>query len=297
MAFPISVFRAQVDNNLGAKTDTDILDNLSRHRHIKAALETYSQDMPDTYTEDESGDGGRYYPLTGVDAVLANWQDDFSQVTAIEYPAQAVSADESPIYLDSEDWRDDYDVAGVTYLFLPNHAPASDETMRVTFTVPYNWTESGVTTAVEQVGHGFSDEDYIYQDGSTWYAADEQRVATHIVESVTDSDNFTAAELQADVPVAHFFAICDLATAYCCEAIATGYSNTSDSTITADSVNHPTRAAEFAKRARAFETKYRAALGLDADSEKSERAASAFADWDTEPTFPHGRRYLYHRRR
>lgn len=297
MAFPISVFKAQLDANLETKTSTAIYADLLRYRQIKAALETYSHDKPDTYTEDESGDGGRYYVLEGAGAVLENWVDDFSRVLGVEYPAATIASDEAPVYLDDEDWRDDYESGGLRYLYLPNHAPAATETMRITFTVPYEWTESAVTTGVEQTGHGFDVGDYVYQDASTWYRADEQRVATHIVSAVTDTDNFTAAELQADIPPSDFFAVCDLAAAYCCRAIATGYSNTSDSTITADSVNHVTRASEFAARARDFEKRYREALGLDADSEKARRGASAFADWDTAPGWSSGRTYVYHRDR
>jgi hypothetical protein len=111
---------------------------------IKAAVERYGRDRPEDVTEDEAGDDGKYYPVTG----LASWVEDFSSVLAIEYPAQAVTADHQPIYLESEDWVDDYWAGSIRYLFLPNHNPASSEVMRIKYTVPYVWSGSGAAESV-----------------------------------------------------------------------------------------------------------------------------------------------------
>jgi hypothetical protein len=100
---------------------------------VKMAIERYSHDAPEEITEDESGDGGKYYAITG----LSSWQEGFSQVKAIQYPAQAVSADENPTYLEPEDWDDNYRDGSVRYLFFPNHTPAATETFRVTYTATY----------------------------------------------------------------------------------------------------------------------------------------------------------------
>src|SRR3990167_5725298 len=220
-------------------------------------MERYSRDLPDDYVEDEVGDGGKYYKLTGTSAVLANWIEGFSRVMEIKYPAVTIASDQTPVYLQPEDYRDDYWQGGDRYLFLPNHSPAATETMRIRFGVPYDWTASAVSTAVTQTAHGFALNDYIYLDGSTWYEATDPRVATHKV-TVVATDTFTAVQLQADPPVQDFFAVCHLAK-------------------------------EFIKM-------YERHIGIGAPGEdgKSVQAAGAFVDWDTEPGWPTGRQYIFH---
>lgn len=135
MATALSVFLAQVDALVSA--GDDILAEASRESMIKAALEQYNRDVPKTIAEDEAGDGGKYYVLAGAGAVLANWVDGFSRIIDIEYPAVVVSEDGVPQYLEPEDWRSDYYVGSLRYLFFPNHAPGATEAFRVTFSAPY----------------------------------------------------------------------------------------------------------------------------------------------------------------
>lgn len=289
MAFNLNVFRAQVDGLFNAQDGE--LSALRRNRFIRDAVEKYSSDKPGLYTEDEAGDGGRYYKLVGTGAVLANWVDDFSQITKIEYPAATIASDETPIYLETEDWQDDYESAGDVYLYLPSHAPAATESMRITYTVPYAWTASSVTSNITQASHGFALNDYVYLEGATWYKADDQRIATHQVTAVTSTSIFTAAVLQVAIPVTDFFAVCNLAAALCCRAIAGHYSRTSDSTINLDSVDHPTRAQMFASQAKALMALYQDHIGTE---EGGVKAAGAFVDWDTAPGWPSGRQFIFH---
>lgn len=209
---------------------------------VKAAVERYSKDAPDDVTEDEAGDGGKYYPVTG----LASWVEGHSHVVTIEYPAEAVSEDTNPQYLDPEDWRDNYWVGNLRYIFFPNHAPATGENFRVTYTAPYVWTADATTT-----------------------------------------------------PSGHFYAICNLAAGLVCQAIATKYSRTNDSIISADSVSHTSRASEFARRAREYIGFYEEQLGLGdglTDGPGFVQAAGAFVDLDTAPSWTIGRQYLFHGR-
>lgn len=147
MATNISVFLAQVEILLGAADSNTELSDANIQAQIKAALERYSNDRPDYYTEDESGDGGKYYDIVDL---LENWVDGFSQILTIEYPAEAISADDTPEYLEPDDWIDNYEQGGTRYLFLPNHAPAATETMRIRYTVPYTFDGSNDTTTPPQ---------------------------------------------------------------------------------------------------------------------------------------------------
>lgn len=290
MAFLLSVFRAQVDALLAS--DDDVISQVNRDRQIQSAVERYSRDAPDTQTDDVSGDGGRYY---GIASEMSGWVEGFSRVTEVEYPAATITNDETPVYLEPEDFRDDYwvDVSGTQtrYLYLPNHSPASTDTMRITYTVPYPWAASSSTSSVGQEGHGFSVDDFVYQD-TEWIEAGDIRNATHRVTAVDDVDNFTAAVLEVDVPVQDFFAVCHLAAGLVCQALAAKFARTSDSTIAADSVAHATRSGEHARRAKEFFALYEKHLGLGKEADI--KAAGDFVDWDTAPGWPAGRDYIFH---
>lgn len=241
MATNISVFVNQVSILLGPNDLTELTADEVKTL-VKAAVERYSKDVPADVTEDEAGDGGKYYAVTG----LAAWVEGHSHVVSIEYPALAVSADTNPQALDPEDWRDNYWVGSSRYLFFPNHAPATGENFRVTYTAPYVWTSDTTTT-----------------------------------------------------PTNHFYAICNLAAGLVCQAIATKYSRTNDSIISADSVGHTSRAMEFARRAREYIGLYEEQLGLGSalsDGPGFVQAAGTFVDLDTGPGWTIGRQYLFHGR-
>ena len=296
MAISFTVFRAQVDGLLSA--DDDELSQLRRERLIKAALERYSRDKPDEVTDDITGDGGKYY---AVASSLSAWSEGASRITAIEYPAPTVASDEAPTYLEPEDWDDDYWDGSTRYLWLPNHAPAATEAIRVRFTAPWAWTASSITTAYNRTAHGFSVDDYVYRavgDWPDWQEATDARIATHQVSAVADVDNFTVALLEADPPVQDFFAICNLAGCLCAQAIADKYSRTSDSTISVDSVDHLSRAQQWAQRSTELCRMYADHMGISGGdgAGTTEQATGDFVDWDTAPGWPSGRDYLYHGR-
>ena len=239
MATTITTFRVMVDHLIAA--DDDELSRDGREDLIQAAVARYSSDFPDAYSEDVSGDGGNYYAMSS----LTNWSEGFSRITEIEYPAATVASDEQPQYLERDDWRDDYwaEISGThtRHFYLPSHAPAATDTMRVTYTRPYAWTSS---------------------------------------------------PLQTTTPSEHFYAICKLAACLCCRAIATKYSRTSDSTILGDAVDHPSRAREFAERAREYCEAYQRDMNLLDDDENE--ATGEFVDWDTFPPWPAGREFIFH---
>lgn len=293
MALALSLFLAQVDGLIAA-LETE-LSQVDRYRLIKAAVAEYSNDRPLIVWGDVTGDAGKYYPLTGVGAVLSQWVEGFSRVVSIQYPAPTIASDETPIYLEPENWDDNYWASSIRYLFLPNHAPAATETMRIGYACPYPWTKSTtLTTSVAMVAHGFALNDYIYLgEDSKWTLATDQRIATHQVSAVGSVDAFTANILDADPPTSDFFAICSLAAAKCCLSISTKYSRSNDSTIRADSVDHASRGANFAYRYKDFLTQYRSHMGLDKSDDKEIQGAGAFADWDTEPTLS-DRKWLFH---
>lgn len=290
MAFPLSFFLAHVDNLIDA--DSDILPELARYRQILAAVDRYSMDAPQEIAADVTGAATRYYAIA---ANLTSWVEGLSHVVSIQYPAPTIASNETPVYLDDDDWRDDYwqAVTGTQtrYLYLPNHQPAATETMRITYTCPYAWSASTVTEVITQSGHAFVAGDYVYQATDTlkWTAGDV-RTSTHIVTAKT-TDTFTVALLQCSIPPADFFAVCNLAASFCLRAMAAKFAKTSDSTISADSVNHDARSGTHAARAKDFLQQYNAHMGLDKESEV--KAAGMFVDLGLGDTAGEGRPYLH----
>ena len=202
------------------------------------------------------------------------------------------------MYLVAGDWNEDYfDASNLRYLFLPNHAPALTETMRIEYTGAYTWTVSTTTISVTQTAHGLSVNDYIYKNEANVWVFTNSPMATHQVSAVGSVDTFTAKILASNIPEADFFPICNRAACLICFEISAKYSRTSDSTITLDSVSHTTRASEFRKAAKEFCGLYNSALGLGSGNGKGEgqyQPASEFVDFNTAPGYPGSRRWVFH---
>lgn len=290
MSISLSVLLAQVDSEISG-IDSELAE-YRRLRVIKAAVSQYERDVPQEIVEDVTGDGGRYYALASE---LTSWVEGGSYVRSVEYPAATVADDDTPQLLDPEAWDANYFDGSTRYLYFPMHSPAATEAFRVRYTAPLVWSAATATTDVEQGDHGLQADDYVYFDGSLWLEADDILIATHQVSAAADADNFTVKVLQVTIPASDFFAVCKLGAAMCAEAIAAKYSRTSDTTITADSVQHLTRAQQWAARARDFAKQYREMLGLPAPGEKpSKKPAGTIVQWQTKPE--HTRRYLFHNR-
>ena len=95
------------------------------------------------------------------------------------------------------------------------------------------------------------------------------------------------------VPDHRFDAVCTLAAAVSCQWLANRFSQQGDSTIGADSVDHKSKAAEYASRARELERTYMKALGIT--DLGGPPAASATRDWDQ--GYPFGIDRLTHPRK
>jgi len=296
MAFTLAVFDAQLNNLLAG--DVDILPLLARYRNIISAVEKYSGDRPDDDIAEIAGDAGKFYPVASN---LTGWTEGLSQIRGIEYPAAVVASDETPIYLEPEDYDDSFwaKLSTVTtrYLFLPNHAPAATETMRITYTLPYAWSADGIDITVAQTTHGFTVLDYAYLDsGGDYNEAGNIQIATHQVTTVTDPDNIKTQILEADVPPADFFAVCHWAAGLCCQAMATKFAKAKDSTFDVDSAAHAPKSESFAARAVEFFALYNNHLNIDTGpgaAGAANEAAGEFVDWDTTPGWPSGREYLF----
>jgi hypothetical protein len=128
-------------------TNPLLVDATTLDEAIAMAVTHYSNDRPRAdVVEDVTGNGTAYYTLVGASPVLPSWTDGFSRVATVDYPAGTVDADYHPSWLDPDtDWRY-YRDETKAYLYLPNHAPAVSETLRITYTARH--THTSVTDTV-----------------------------------------------------------------------------------------------------------------------------------------------------
>lgn len=95
------------------------------------------------------------------------------------------------------------------------------------------------------------------------------------------------------IPDHRFDAVCNLAAMIACQWLANRWSQTSDPTISADSVDHKSRASEYSSRVRELKRAYMESMGITDLAGPS--AASATADWDQ--GYPWGADRLTHPRK
>ncbi|MFQ5692995.1 MAG: hypothetical protein ACE5IM_08140 [Nitrospinota bacterium] len=102
---------------------------------IDEAVKEYSRHRPQVVVEDESGDGGFDYRLTGPGAILASWEKGFSDVRKLVYPVDDTSATEAVIDEDAFAVITKV-VAGAAddYLRFLSATPSAGETFRVFYT-------------------------------------------------------------------------------------------------------------------------------------------------------------------
>jgi hypothetical protein len=101
------------------------------------------------------------------------------------------------------------------------------------------------------------------------------------------------SEGASSVPAADEEALADLATAYACDALAGFYSQSTDGSLSADTVAHLTKAQEYRAQAKQWRAAYLAKLGGDtADAPASGASAvmSVFGSVGREGYFFHGSR-------
>ena len=189
---------------------------------VSMAMKIHSKNKPLIVVEDETGDGGFDYAVTG----LALWSDGFSVIRAVEYPVD--DDDETPDVLADDEWSIYTKPAGDVLRFA-NDKPAATESLRVTYTAIHTCTALACT------------------------------VKTYDEEAV-----------QA------------LSSALFCEMLATYFAQNQDSTIAADSVDHKSKAAEYATRARTYKKIYLDHLGI---KDGQVPAASVTRDQDSLPSW------------
>ncbi len=98
------------------------------------------------------------------------------------------------------------------------------------------------------------------------------------------------------VPDCDFDAVCDLAAAYCLEALAAIYAQTGDSSIAADIVNYRSKGQEYASLAKLARKRYYAHMGIPEDAADTNQQGPAIAIGDMDNLMGPNVERMTHRR-
>lgn len=116
---------------------------------VNGALRRYNKDRPRVLIEDVTGDGGNYYL---VSSVLTDWVRGFSAILQIDYDVgDRITNDETPVFLEDEDWMIYHSATDTEYLYFPNYAPDSGTKLRVWYTTPHDHSDTADTVYAEDV--------------------------------------------------------------------------------------------------------------------------------------------------
>lgn len=130
----------------------------------------YSRHRPREVVVDESGTGTPFICLSD----LEEWEDNFSRVVSVEYPALDITSDTGPPqYLDPvNEWRE-YDNASKRYLHLRTTTPAVTDTLRIILTKTHSLSKGVAATEFTPVSITIADpavltrSDHFLEDGDT----------------------------------------------------------------------------------------------------------------------------------
>ncbi len=126
---------------LGNPSDGRIGD-AALQEHVRGAIRRFSADRPAITYVDFAGNGASYDILVSS---LTGWVNGFSTVGAIEYP----QGQRIPVYLDPQSWVMYPDTSLPTAVRLLTWTPASGQTARVYYTLP--WAIPDTTPATDVI--------------------------------------------------------------------------------------------------------------------------------------------------
>jgi len=144
------------------------------------------------------------------------------------------------------------------------------------------------------------DPQYVDEDDTLIYRKESDLFIRFLLDSPSASQKirvtYTAlhllSETQCTIPLGDQDALCNMAASLCSQALASYYAQTSDSTITADSVDHRSKSQEYNSRAKDQKKLYMDHLGL-----KDGDVAPASVRKVVDVTYPGGADRLTHPRK
>jgi len=303
--YTLTQFKTKVgeilQDDAGKLTATEVAD------FIQEAIKQYSKHRPREIVRDITGTGAYDYVIA---TYLTAWIKGFSIIKSIEYPADQ----RDPEYIEEDDYKIYEKETGQILRFL-NDTPLTTEKIRILYTALHILAEATVTITIASpavityAGHKLKPGDAVkfattgalptgLKAGTIYYVILEGLTANAFEVSATQGGsaiNTSGTQSGAHtcqintIPESDEDAIANLVASLCSEALASAYAHMTDSTITADSVDHKSKSQEFAARAKAKKKIYMDFLGI---KEGEVPPVSHTKDWDV--NFPWGEDRLTH---
>ena len=307
MPYTYTQFKSKVSEIV--QDDAAKLSTSERDNFIQEAVKIYSKHRPRDVVREIAGDGTYDYALSNMKA----WVKGFSIIKQIEYPANQ----RDPEYVDEDDFIIIEKATGQFLRFLVDSPPAT-ETIRVVHTALHALIDAVITVSiatpavVSYAGHGLNPGDafqfattgalptglaaattyYVISAGLTSNVFELSATPGGSAINTSGTQSGTHTLRMNTIPAIDEDAVANLAASLCSGALASNYAQTSDSTITADSVDHKSKGQEYASRARIQEQNYLNHIGL----KKGDVApASIVKDFDID--YPWGGDRLTHPRK
>jgi hypothetical protein len=177
-----------------------------------------------------------------------------------------------PLVDETDDFTNAIDAALATYSkHLPKKVAtdlAGDGTHDLE--LPADWVDE--FSVIKSVEYPVDEVPAILIDKSDWmfYIATDGRVLRLLSDTPETGESvritYTVPRLETDVRVIDEDAVASLAAANCCDVLANIFTQSGDSTISADSVDHRSKGDEFARRAKALRQRYFDHMGIKADA-------------------------------
>ncbi len=118
---------------------TRLVDDMDVGRAVDMAVSRYSKQKSRIFAVFVTGNGTHYYAISSN---LPGWVRGFSVIENVSFPAEAISENDQPQWLDTRDYEIYTDATDTEYLYLPVHAPRATEVMRVWHTAPHTHNDA-----------------------------------------------------------------------------------------------------------------------------------------------------------
>ena len=289
----------QINTSILASTDAGIA--------VDNAVMEYSKDRPYEVVDHLEGNAVFEYDIAYY---LANWIEDFSVVKNVEYPAHS----QVPELIDDIDWEVyKYDTSAYTLGTAASAATTvtmstviqavffkDDNSVYITdgTNSEVNWltadgnVTSGVLTLKNALSQAYTGTGAQIQHRTVLRFPYYEPNTTEIIRVIYTSYH-TLSDAADTIPAADYKAVTWLAAAYAAYMLSAKYAQSTDSSISADSVDYLNKVDQWQSVGDKYISMYKRHLGIPTDG--SPKAASNMKDWDL--FFSWGTDLLFHPRR
>jgi len=162
------------------------------------------------------------------------------------------------------------------------------------YALPSSWVDGFSRIMIIEYPIGDIPAQYLDEDDYCIYQNETTKLLRLLYDSPSASNDFRVVfsipRTDSTIPDNDIDAVCNLAASYCLEQLANAYAQTSDSTISADSVDYRSKSYEFAQRAKRHIAIYKEHMGIKEGDTVAAATGIVNLDWK----YPYGMDRLTH---